>query len=139
MVLAVPGGVANIWGNLQSGSIVSEQSLPYPRPEWIKSHAEFFRDRFLPDMAPCDDFSGPACLKDRSGARYVFYAEDASSIDLELSSVEHASRAIAVDTLRAYAEIELGTFRPSRQTWIAPYRSDWAIAVGDFPRLAAEE
>jgi hypothetical protein len=37
-----------------------------------------------------------------------------------------------VDTKRAYAEIDLGELPPRKQTWTAPHRSDWAIAVGRF-------
>lgn len=41
--------------------------------------------------------------------------------------------AIALDTMKPYAELDLGTLDPAERTWRAPYRSDWAIAVGAFP------
>lgn len=40
--------------------------------------------------------------------------------------------AIAIDTTKVYAEIDLGILSPGNQTWNTPYSSDWAISVGDF-------
>ena len=40
--------------------------------------------------------------------------------------------AVAVDAKKHYQEIDLGSLNSSNQTWNAPYRSDWAIAVGSF-------
>lgn len=39
---------------------------------------------------------------------------------------------VAVDTLKPYRELDLGMLEPGKQTWKAPYRSDWAVAVGRF-------
>ena len=39
---------------------------------------------------------------------------------------------VAVDAKKPYEEIEVGTLSPEQHTWEAPYRSDWAVAVGDF-------
>ena len=41
-------------------------------------------------------------------------------------------KAVAVDALRPYREIDLGELRPKNQTWKAPHQSDWAVAVGKF-------
>ena len=41
-------------------------------------------------------------------------------------------RAVAVDALRAYKEIDVGPLAPGKHRWKAPRKSDWAIAVGDF-------
>ncbi|MFQ5676055.1 MAG: hypothetical protein ACE5G1_09180, partial [bacterium] len=40
--------------------------------------------------------------------------------------------AVAVDTKLTYAELDLGRLDPIDQVWNAPYKSDWAIAVGNF-------
>ncbi|UCG58501.1 MAG: hypothetical protein JSU70_03130, partial [Phycisphaerales bacterium] len=44
--------------------------------------------------------------------------------------MEHLQNAVAVDTRKAYAELVLGGLSPAVRKWQAPYRSDWAIAVG---------
>jgi hypothetical protein len=36
-----------------------------------------------------------------------------------------------VDARKAYAERDMGALPPTKLTWTAPYRSDWAIAVGE--------
>ena len=38
--------------------------------------------------------------------------------------------AIAIDTKKDYTEIALGKRSAKDQVWTAPYRSDWAIALG---------
>ena len=47
--------------------------------------------------------------------------------------------AIALDTKKGYAELDLGLLDPTERTWRAPYRSDWAIAVGVFSGGAGPE
>ncbi|MBT3602325.1 MAG: hypothetical protein HN521_04590 [Candidatus Latescibacteria bacterium] len=36
---------------------------------------------------------------------------------------------LPIDTQKPYQEIDLGTLPKAKQTWQAPYTSDWAIAV----------
>ena len=69
---AMAGGVANIWGNLrnENGSI-ADFSNPYTNPEWIKTYALFWQDRFLKDMEPCNDLSDAYCIGDSALASYV--------------------------------------------------------------------
>jgi len=43
-----------------------------------------------------------------------------------------SQEAVAIDAKLPYAEIGLGSLSNSNHTWMAPYQSDWAIAVGDF-------
>ena len=130
------GGVANIWGNLLGALDANEgftTSAPYPNPEWIKTYAEFFKKRFLADMVRCNELTNGFCLKRPMNAHFVFYKEDTASIEMNLSTMAGAQAAIAVDTRKPYAEINLGTLEAANQTWNAPYPSDWAIAVGAFP------
>jgi hypothetical protein len=47
-----------------------------------------------------------------------------------------AQVAVAVDTKKPYKEVDLGQLRPEQQNWKAPYVSDWAIAIGEFPERA---
>lgn len=133
---AMAGGVANIWGNLLGASGANEgitNSAPYPNPEWIQTYARFFENRFFVDMEICNTVTNGMCLKQPDNARFIFYIEDASSIALDLSGMNGRQPAIAVDTKKAYTEINLGTLKAETQSWNAPYPSDWAVAVGNFP------
>ena len=127
------GGVANIWGRLdrQHSSLGSK---PYARPEWIKTWSVFFKGRFLKDMARANKLTDGVCLARPGGEGYVFYTEDAESILMDLSGMPAAAKAVAVDALKPYKEIDLGKLKPQKQTWEAPHKSDWAIAVGSFGR-----
>ena len=126
------GGVANIWGNLTGGGTHSDGSAPYPKPEWIKTYAQFFEWRFFADMTRCHEMSDALCLKRPLNSHFLFYKEDTSSIDMDLSEMREPQRVVALDAKRPYAEIDLGRFQPAKQSWSAPCPSDWAIAVGDF-------
>lgn len=126
------GGVANIWGNLKTGRRPGGGSLIYPRPEWIKTYSVFFKNRFLIDMPRDNSITDGVCLKRPDNMHYVFYKEDATSIEMELSKMKGAQPAVAVDTSKPYGEIDLGKLTPKKHTWRTPYKSDWAIAVDDF-------
>ncbi|NIV92486.1 DUF5060 domain-containing protein, partial [candidate division KSB1 bacterium] len=126
------GGVANIWANLLSGGSGFGGSDPYPNPEWIKTNSEFFKNRFHKDVVRDNDLTNGVCLKRPTNLHYLFYKEDVSAIEMDLSEMVISQPAIAVDAKQPYAEIDLGTLALNNQTWNAPYKSDWAIAVGDF-------
>ena len=64
--------------------------------------------------------------------RFVFYAEDTDKVKMDLNDAKSRLPAVAIDTRRPYKEIDLDNLRPEKQTWKAPRRSDWAIAVGVF-------
>ena len=125
------GGVANIWGCLE-GQPAELGSRIYPNPEWIKTWSLFFERRFVADMTRDETVSDGVCLKRPTKAHYVFYKEDTDSIALDLREMDGSQHAVAVDTMKAYKEIELGPLAPEKQTWNAPCRSDWAIAIGKF-------
>lgn len=124
------GGVANIWGNLAGGRDSDFGSLPYPNVAQIKTYAIFAHSYFRKDLVPCSG-SSSACLSASDGSRYLFYREDATALTLNLSGAPGELRAVAIDTRRPYAPIDLGLLPAAVQTWNAPYASDWAIAVGD--------
>ena len=131
------GGIANIWGHLlnspSSGAPSGgEASGPYPKPEWIKTWAEFFDGRFLRDMVRANSITNGVCLKHPNNTQFVFYKESTSSIQMNLTTMSGAQRAVAVDAKLPYLEIDMGKLTASEHTWIAPYDSDWAIAVGEF-------
>ncbi len=75
------------------------------------------------------------CLRDKKYTKYVFYTEDAKEIVMDLSGTGSSLKAVAVDTRKSYKEISLGMIEPEKFTWEAPYKSDWALAVGNFNDL----
>jgi len=126
------GGVANIWGYLPRGHDSADGSAPYPHPEWIKTYADFFRNRFLKDMVRDNSITDAVCLKRPQGTHFVFYKEDATSIEMDLSAMPAVQEAVAVDARKAYEEIPIGQVESRKHAWKAQYRSDWAVAVGDY-------
>jgi hypothetical protein len=72
------------------------------------------------------------CLKDSQMRHYIFYKENTTSIERDLSAMSEGQKAIAVDTKKPYSEIFIGRFTPKKHTWNAKYPSDWIIAIGDF-------
>lgn len=132
---AMAGGIANIWGNVIDAPGANESlaaSAPYPDPDVIATCSRFFEDRFSADLQRCNTLTDGVGLMSPDGKRLIFYAEDAETIDIDLSGMPGAQPAVAVDARLPYSEISIGTVAPARQTWIAPYRSDWAIAVGSM-------
>lgn len=127
------GGAGGIWGHYPPDCSAFAEG-EYPDPEQLRTHRRFWRERFLIDMQPANELSDNETLVLRSsGARHtVFYREDAESIHLDLSTMDGPQPAVAVDTMKDYTEIDVGTLKPAERTWRAPYRSDWAIAVGAF-------
>lgn len=128
---AMAGGVANIWGNL-CGSSSETGSLPYANPEWIKTYATFFANRFSKDLQRCNDLTNGICLRRPGNSHYIFYREDTDTIRMNLNALVGAQSAVAVDAKKAYVEIPLDDFKSGDQTWTAPYISDWVIAIGDY-------
>lgn len=127
---ALAGGVANIWGNLlpeddQGGS------RPYHIKQQIKTYALFFEDRFLKDMQ--SQKQGDVLSLQTPDHQYmIFYEEDTDQVKLDLRQIPTQLPAIAVDTKKAYQEIKIRDLSTEDSSWKAPYKSDWAIAVGKF-------
>jgi hypothetical protein len=133
-ISTMAGGVANIWGYLMQGGGNYEGTRPFPNKNQLKTYGQFFENRFKKDFERCQNITGgnQYCLKSANNQRFVFYAPNTNSVRMNLSSASGNLRAIAVDAKANYREIDLGALRPENQTWTAPSRSDWAIAVGDF-------
>jgi hypothetical protein len=114
----------------------------------IRTYATFFRDKqrfrkdFIRDNRLADERQGTTevpdpppisvCLRSPQNTHFVFYKEGCSSIGMDLRATLGAQPAIAVDARREYKEIDLGKLSPEQHTWRAPYKSDWAIAVGRY-------
>jgi hypothetical protein len=99
----------------------------------LKTWSVFFneKNRFRADMERKNELTDGYCLASPDDKRYVFYKESTSSIDMDLSRFDGVLHAVAVDAEKSYEELAVTVTR-SRVTWDAPYRSDWALAVGDF-------
>lgn len=108
---------------------------PYPNPEQLRTHYTFWhtKNRFRLDMQRTNSLSskGPV-LAVPSKSHYVFYSENIVSMSMDLSAMRGTQPAVAVDTKKEYHEIEIGTLCGKAHVWKAPYRSDWALAVGNF-------
>ena len=141
---ALAGGVANIWGYLVPNALEGG-SRPYPNREQIKTYSRFFEKRFLQGMKPHNDLTDHAdgvslqegnlraCLADPQANRYIFYAENSEQVNMNLRHMVRSQGAVAVDALKPYKEIPLPEIKAGDQVWKAPYKSTWAIAVGEFP------
>lgn len=143
---AMAGGVANIWGNLLPHNQNDHGSEPYDNKatlevggatvtidmkDEIKTYSRFFENRFLKEM---DSFyDGPELrLFVREGRHAIIYREDCDLVRLHLQGMKGEQPAVAVDTKKPYKEIQIGSYSSGDHTWDAPYRSDWAISIGDF-------
>ncbi|MBS3735151.1 MAG: DUF5060 domain-containing protein, partial [Phycisphaerae bacterium] len=122
------GGVSAIFGNKGDWS-----RDPYSHPEYFKTFFAFWQDRFAHTLSPQKGSSGTYCLMSSDKSCGVFYAESAESVAMDLSGMSGPQPAVAVDTKKAYREIDIGPLTPGEHTWKAPYKSDWAVAVGTFP------
>ena len=123
------GGVANIWGNLVRADGI------YENPVWITTWSRFFEHRFLKELVRANQPTDGVCLKTPDDTNYIFYKEDAESVRLDLTLLQTTQPGMAVDALTG-REIDMGSLPPAVRVWQAPYKSDWAIAVGRFSPAA---
>jgi hypothetical protein len=122
------GGVANIFGYRKADQTYSEV---YPNKTHIKTYSVFTEKYFNKNMARDNSLTDGYCLKDTQDGNYIFYKENTSSIQYDISGLSGSKKVVAVDAKKAYAEVDLGTKAPGSYTFNAPNSSDWAIAVGE--------
>jgi hypothetical protein len=127
------GGMGGFYGFYPSSSS-AHAGYPYPHPEQLRCVSEFWRGRFRLDMLRANELSANSDTYVLKGANdyLVLYRENAASINIDLSGLHGSAAAVAVDTKKAYAEIDLKTLPAKRQAIALPYISDWAIAIGKF-------
>ena len=132
---AMAGGMGGFIGFYPVG-IRAFGGHPYPHPDQLRTHYRFWHihRRFRLDMERANDLTDGYCLRSVSRQHLVFYKEDAESVRMDLTAMRDPQPAVAVDTRKPYDELDLGKLAPAPQTWTAPYRSDWAVAVGEFER-----
>lgn len=122
------GGAANIWGNLLNPR-PDGMSHSYPNKDQILTWSRFWKDRFQKELIRDNSLTDGVCLK-VPGRFLVFYKENTSSIKIDLSELNGAINALAVDTCCDYKEIELNDLKSETdQIFNAPSRSDWAVVV----------
>ena len=111
----------------------------YSNPEQLRTAATFWdgNERFLLDMRVANNLTDGVALRNANNRNFVFYKENTSSIQMNLSSMSGTQPAIAIDTKKSYREVIVGNLTPKSTTWDAPYSSDWAIAVGSFNQTTA--
>lgn len=127
------GGIGGWFGFFNQNPVFGSGS-GYPNPEQLVTATTFWDDneRFLMDMRAANNLTDGMALRTNNNRNFVFYKENTSSIQMNLSSMSGNQNAIAVDTKRSYGEVAIGNLNPVNMTWDAPYSSDWAIAVGSF-------
>jgi CubicO group peptidase (beta-lactamase class C family) len=110
---------------------------PYPNAEQLRTHYTFWhtKKRFLLDMQRANDLIDGGCaLWSASTDSYVFYGENTSQLQVDLAAMKTKQKAVWVDTKKRYEEVQTVTLEPRKARLSAPYRSDWALAVGPFGR-----
>ncbi|MEM7217560.1 MAG: DUF5060 domain-containing protein [Pseudomonadota bacterium] len=134
---AIAGGIANIWGNLTTDNVTEDDgineafrpSLSFPNVAGLLTYALYFERRFDRDMIACDA-GATYCVRRANNAARTLYQEDTRSLALNLAGHAGSLEAIAVDTKRAYAEVNLGTLSADTTSLTLPYESDWVVAIG---------
>ncbi|MFQ5627279.1 MAG: DUF5060 domain-containing protein [bacterium] len=125
---AMAGGAGSSWGIYYwTGSMPD-----YSNPEQLRTHAQFWQNRLLLDMQRANNLTDGYCLKNPANTDFIFFKESTSSIRMNLNNLSGTQSVVAIDTKKAYSEVDLGQQSARDWTWTAPYRSDWAIAVGLF-------
>jgi hypothetical protein len=134
------------WGSdaLEIGGTIYDIYLSWPSPANPQAvfhgngRGEVTSDLYALGGGPSGDPKLGVCLRSKN-QNYIFYREDSDRIRIDLSSMEKSRRAVAIDTKKVYEEIPLGSFSAVSQTWVAPYASDWVVAVGDFSGQTNED
>lgn len=128
-----------LWAEIMAGGMggffgfYPDSPYPYPKADQLKTAYIFWHKKkhFLLSMEPRNEFMTDGfVLMDQSKQHRVFYKTDAASMEIDLSETNKALPAIAVDAMKKYHEIQIGPLNPGKNTWKAPYKSDWAVAVG---------
>jgi hypothetical protein len=142
------GGVSNIWGNLRTntggGSGPYSEDIQQRMRTWHQFWFEQGRFRLgmvadnslTPDPQKTGenksiDIVGTVVLRD-GDKLIVLYGEDTDQINVDLTDLGTAYNAVAVNTLVAYQEIDLGVVR-GQQALRFDETGDWAVALTPVP------
>ena len=122
------GGFAS-WGRLW------QSDAPfYPNPEQFKIFSTFVDNYLKKGYSNAGCSTDGYCLTSNAdhGKHYIFYKEDAGSVQMDLSGLSSISKAVAVNTRgNSYQEINIiNSLNPgTNNVWNAPQPSDWALYI----------
>lgn len=121
---AMAGGIAAIWGNLDSSGVYSNRKE-------LKCFSIFWNDhkRFRRDMVIDNSLTNGYCLRE-SDKYFVYYKEETDKLEYSFSG--KPKKVVVVDTKNKYHETILGVKGAGSYVFTAPYISDWAIAVEEM-------
>jgi hypothetical protein len=74
------------------------------------------------------------CLRNQDCRHFVFFVENAGSVEINLNGMPGAQPVIAVDVCQEYSEIPMGNLDAGWHAIEFGHASDWAIAIGPFER-----
>lgn len=131
-ISTICGGVANIWGQLEAGTITAG-TRQYSNKAAIKTYHQFwFYEGRYPLVTVADDALASVghCIRASDHGAYAFYAEGVSSVQIDLADAPGNMRVIAVDTTAAYSEtVAEASLAPGVHTVSLGSTSDWALWV----------
>ncbi len=137
---AMAGGMGGFFG------FYPDSPYPYPNPEQLRMHYDFWHrgGRFLLDMRPANEMIEAGCaLWAPLGGSGVFYRADGALVTGQLPATVEPQAVVAFDTLKeaAAGRRDVTTCPPAGGpfAFVAPYRSDWVCAVGNFGRQGPNE
>ena len=118
---SLAGGVAGFIG------YYPWSEYPYPNPEQLRTHRSFWdkRQHQLLSMEQANNLSNGVCLKSNDNTLFILYRENASSIKMDLSSMNGSQNVIFVDCKKSYNGINKGSYSPGNHTLNLSYSSDW--------------
>ena len=120
-------GGMGCWFGVMGKDTVFTDAEDYPNPEQLKTHGEFWKNRFLLNMQVDNRLSYGYGLKTPNNAQVVLYKENTNSIQLNVNLV--GKKCIVVDTKTAYSE---KTCNINDNEIKFPHQSDWAVAIGNM-------
>jgi len=129
---AMAGGMGG-WFGFYEPTSPAFGGVPYPNPEQLKTHRKFWveKNRFLYDFVHEEPINNVYILKSKKSNSVVLYKEETDTIEFDFNQY-NSQRIIAVDTKLDYNEIQIDNNLIVNSTWLAPYKSDWIVAIGSF-------
>jgi len=114
-------------------------------PDSLKCAFRCFRDfwakgRFMFDMVVDTNRvrNGTGyCLRTNDYRNFVFFVENDSTADIDLSGMPGSQKVVVVDAKNEYREINKGSISAGWRKIDFGYTSDWAIAIGNFDSQTA--
>lgn len=129
---AMAGGAGSIWGHYPDDNCSASNPGNYPNPEQLRTHRQFWENRFLSSLEPVNNISDGHVLKNYDNTHFVVYKENTSSININIAGKSSPLPVVAIDCKASYTEIDYGSLKPGNHKISLPHHSDWVIAIGKF-------